>query len=250
MKLGVGIVTYNSEKYFDDLYKSLPLDKIDEIVVVNGGDPYKKKYKHVDWIQHHVNAGPARSRNDCLGYLIERDVDYYCIIEDDMIIKSPDVFDKYIDALETTKLGYLCFVSMSLNCGGPGNRNLSHVVQYSSDTEICYYPNMCNEFTIKTKKCLLETGKYDTRFYSMWDVANVYMVSQSNHMQAFWYFPDISNSDELIMNNPQATSRINESGKRDSRLLEEKKLFAEICGVDVSYIPKLDSQQFIQHIKP
>ena len=37
-KIGVGIVTYNSEDYFKALYESLPLAKINELVVVNGGN--------------------------------------------------------------------------------------------------------------------------------------------------------------------------------------------------------------------
>ena len=45
MKVGVGITTYNAEHYFKDLYDSLPMDQIDELVVVNGGKEYKGKYK-------------------------------------------------------------------------------------------------------------------------------------------------------------------------------------------------------------
>ena len=41
MKIGVGVTTYNAEHYFKDLYDSLPLDRIDELVVVNGGKEYK-----------------------------------------------------------------------------------------------------------------------------------------------------------------------------------------------------------------
>ena len=133
MKIGVGITTYNAEHYFKDLYDSLPLDRIDELVVVNGGKEYKNKYKNAHWIQHSKNYYPSVCRNDCLRFLMERDMDYYITLEDDMVIKDPNIFDKYIEAAELSKFGYFCFASTSWESGEPGNRTPKLELQYSKD---------------------------------------------------------------------------------------------------------------------
>lgn len=239
MKIGVGITTYNAEHYFKDLYDSLPMDKIDELVVVNGGNEYKGKYDKAHWIQHANNFYPSFCRNDCLRFLQERDMDYYVIIEDDMIIKDPDIFEKYINAMKVSGLGYFCFASTSWGSGEPGKRTPKLEVQFTKDTSICLYPNMCNEFTIKSKECLEDTGYYNNKFRYLWDVENVYRISKSKHMYDFWYFPDIKNSDELIINHPETESRINAGGARDDKLSVEYDLFNEIHSTNIQSIPNV-----------
>lgn len=249
MKIGVAITTYNSQKYFDALYESLPMSSIDEIVVVNGGEKYDGMYDDVHWLQHHKNCNPSRCRNDGLNFLRERDIDYYFIIEDDMIIKDSSIIERYIEALEVSKLGYLCFTSTSWGSGEPGNRTPEMELQFSEDVTICLYPNMCNEFTVRTRDCLDDAGMYNTNFTSMWDVENVYNVSRTSHMYGFWRFPDLKNSDELIENNPNATSRINDGGKRDKILQKEYKKFKKYTGLEVQQIPKLSNEEIVSLAK-
>ncbi len=75
-KIGVGIVTYNSEDYFSKLYETLPIESIDELVVVNGGDAYKNNYECNKWIQHDTNKYPATCRNECIDYLMNAGCDH------------------------------------------------------------------------------------------------------------------------------------------------------------------------------
>ena len=243
MKIGIGITTYNAEHYFKDLYDSLPLDKIDELVVVNGGKPYKGNYKDAHWIQHKKNYYPSVCRNDNLRFLQERDCDYYITLEDDMVIKDPDIFEKYIEAAEKSKIGYFCFASTSWGSGEPGNRTPAVELQYSKDVSIGLYPNMCNEFTFKTKECLNDTGLYDNKFRYIFDVENVYRISKTKHIPAFWYFPDIKNSDDLIMNHPETQTRINEGGARDKKLSAEYKMFFDKHNDNIQTIPKLSKEE-------
>ena len=245
MKTGVAITTYNSEDYFSKLFESLPRDKIDELVVINGGDEYKNNYKEAHWLQHHTNCNPSRCRNDGLNFLAERDVDFYFIIEDDMIIKDSSILERYIQALEDSRLGYLCFTSTSWGSGEPGARTPEMEMQVSKDTTICLYPNMCNEFTVRTRSCLKDSGNFNVDFTSMWDVENVYRISNTSHMYGFWRFPDIKNSDDYIMNNPDATSRINDGGKRDKIMEQEYEKFKQTTGVYVQQIPKQTSVEII-----
>ena len=248
MKIGVGVTTYNAEHYFKDLYDSLPLDRIDELVVVNGGKEYKNKYKDAHWIQHSKNYYPSVCRNDCLRFLMERDMDYYITLEDDMVIKDPNIFDKYIEAAELSKFGYFCFVSTSWESGEPGNRTPKLELQYSKDVTVNLYPHMCNEFTFKTKKCIEDTGLYDNKFRYIFDVENVHRIAQAGHIPNFWWFPDVKGSDELIMNHPETETRINAGGERDRKLGKEYDMFIKKHGTTVQGIPQLTKQEIIDKI--
>ena len=249
MKIGVGITTYNAEHYFKDLYDSLPIDKIDELVVVNGGKEYEGKYKDAHWIQHRKNYYPSLCRNDNLRFLQERDCDYFITLEDDMIIKDPDIFNKYIQAAEDSNIGYFCFASTSWGSGEPGKRTPKLSIEYSKNTTVCLYPNMCNEFTFKTKKCIQDTGLYDHNFRYIFDVENVYRIAKANHIPDFWWFPDIKDSDDLIMNHPETETRINAGGARDKRLSKEYELFVSKHKVSVQEIPKTAKQSLVEKLQ-
>ena len=250
-KIGVGIVTYNSEDYYKALYQTLPLDKINVLVTVNGGEHYKGKYEG-NWIQHSENVYPSICRNDCINFLLQRDCEHIFIIEDDMILKSPEIFDKYIDASVETGLKYFSFVSTSWESGEPNKRTPRLTVEYKNNISIALYKNMCNEFTYHHKTCYEKTGLYDTKFRDPFDIDLAYRESQQDYAAPFWWFADIVNSDNLIMNNPNAVSRLQADrpdGSREQRIQKEWDYFIKKHGVMVNQIPSLTKEQVIQKLK-
>jgi len=175
-------------------------------------------------------------------------MDYYIILEDDVVIKDPDIFNKYIEAAEVSKLGYFCFASTSWESGEPGNRTPKLELQYSKDVAVNLYPHMCNEFTFKTKQCIQDTGLYDNKFRYIFDVENVHRVANAGHIPGFWYFPDIKDSDDFIMNHPETETRINAGGERDRKLGKEYDMFIKKHGTSVQSIPQLTKQEIIDKI--
>lgn len=248
-KIGVGITTFNNEQYFSELYKTIPFDKIDELVVVNGGDKYENTYDHCDWIQHHKNRLPAICRNDCISTLLNKNCDYIFIIEDDMILKNPDVFQKYIEASLETGLKYLCFTSTSYGSGKPDNRTPSLVVEYKNDVKIALYPNMTNEFTMHHRSCFDEMGLYDSsEFDIIFDVEYAYREAKLGKWASeFWWFADISNSDAYVGNNPNTVSRFEE--KRKVGLADAFNRFAAKYGVGIPYIPKATKESALDRLR-
>jgi glycosyltransferase involved in cell wall biosynthesis len=252
-KVGVAITTYNSESYYKTLYDSLEqCDCIDTLVTVNGGDHYKGHYAG-SWIQHDVNHYPSVCRNDAVNFLLNRDIDYIFLIEDDMIIKRPDTLDKYIEAHETSGLSYLCFVSTSDGSkDAQGNRTPRLSVQYpKSDVTICLYSNMCNEFTFHTADEFRATGLYDTKMRDAFDVDLTYRRTKWSHKKIppFWYFPDIKDSDNYIQNNPNAVSRLQADGARQKVVGEQWKYFKQKHGVMVNEIPNGDEVTTRNHLR-
>lgn len=205
-KIGVGITTYNSESYFKTLYDSIPHNKIDELVVVNGGKEYKGKYT-ADWIQHTENKFPSVCRNECIKHLLDKGCEHIFIIEDDMIIMNDDIFDEYIKTSQESGLKYLCFVSTSDGAGCKGSRTPKIVIEYPN-TKVAFYGNMCNEFTYHHASVFSNLGLYDENLRDAFDVDMAYRESKLDHSSLFWWFADIVNSDNYITNNPVAISRL------------------------------------------
>lgn len=246
-KIGIGIVTYNSEDYYKALYETLPFNKIDVLVTINGGDKYKENYKG-NWIQHSENVYPSVCRNDCINFLLQRDCEHIFIIEDDMIIKSPDIFDKYIKASKVSGLKYFSFVSTSWESGKPNKRTSRLTVEYKNNVSISFYKNMCNEFTYHHKTCYEKTGLYDTNFRDPFDIDLAYRESKQDYAAPFWWFADITGSDELVMNNPNAVSRLQgdrPDGSREQRIQKEWEYFVKKHNIMVNQIPDTSKEKFI-----
>jgi glycosyltransferase involved in cell wall biosynthesis len=250
-KIGVGIITYNSENYFKDLYTSLPLANIDELVVVNGGNHYRENYA-CHWIQHNTNCYPAVCRNDCINFLMNRNCEHIFLIEDDMIIKSPNIFDNYIEASKVSGLKYFSFVSTSWESGEPNKRTPRLTVEYTPDISVSFYKNMCNEFTYHHYTAFEKTGLYDTQFRDPFDIDMAYRESLQDYTSPFWWFADITNSDDLICNNPIAVSRLQADrpdGSREQRIQEQWKLFVHKHGITVNQIHDHPQNTVINKIK-
>jgi len=251
-KIGVGIVTYNSENYFKELYKSIDQNKINHFVVVNGGDVYQDKYVCSEWIQHKINKYPAVCRNDAIKSLIKNDCEHIFIIEDDMIIKDSNIFSKYIETSKKTGLKYFSFVSTSWDSGAPRSRTPRLVVQYSKDISVSFYKNMCNEFTYHHSSCFEKVGLYDTQFRDPFDIDMAYRESQEEYAAPFWWFADITDSDLYIKNNPVAVSRLQgdrPDGNREQRIREQWEMFVQKHGLMVNQIPDTSRERVLQKIQ-
>jgi len=253
-KIGVGIVTYNSENYFKKLYQSIDKNYLNELVVVNGGENYKEKYD-CDWVQHNKNQYPAQCRNDCIGFLLARKCEHIFLIEDDMIIKNSNIFNEYVKAYKESGLKYFSFVSTSPDAGEPSKRNPRIVIEYKNNVKISLYRNMCNEFTYHHNTTFDINGFYDPDplIRNAFDVDMAYRESQIGQWTPpFWWFPDIFNSDEYIENNPEALSRLQNArpdGSREEVIMKTWEYFYNKHKKYVQQIPDTPLQDTLKRLK-
>jgi glycosyltransferase involved in cell wall biosynthesis len=250
-KIGIGIVTYNSEDYFKTLWNSLQGCRYDELVVVNGGNKYEGTYE-CGWIQHNINYYPSVCRNDAVNFLLNRGCEHVFLIEDDMIIKDKTIFQKYIQASKESGLKYFSYVSTSWESGLVGSRTPRITVNYKNDVSIAFYKNMCNEFTYHHSSCFEKAGLYDTQFRDPFDIDMAYRESQQDYCAPFWYFADIVNSDDFIENNPNAVSRLQADrpdGSREQRIQEQWELFIKKHNLHVTQIPNVSKDVLVKKLK-
>jgi GT2 family glycosyltransferase len=116
--IGVGLITCNSVSKFQQS-AHLITDCIDFFVVVNDGKPYPEDVypKNAVLIQHSENKGVAVSKNDALKFLMRNNCTHLFLIEDDVLIKNPLVFEAYIKAFKVSGLRHLNYALQ-----GPHNR--------------------------------------------------------------------------------------------------------------------------------
>ena len=220
MKIGVGIITCNRNEYLKNLLNTLPIDVINSLVVVNDG----KAENQIDipgfWLQNDTNLGVGKSKNKAIKYLYNEDCDYIFIIEDDMLIKNPDVFNKYIEAYHVTGIHHFNY-----GPGSPFNRkqkiqfdlhnrhlldqhsepNPRLIVEYPKNVKIALYEHTVAMFSFFTRDVLEKVGYIDEQFYNAWEhVDHTYRIALAGYHPPFWWFADIANSEEYLTEAPGA----------------------------------------------
>lgn len=248
MKIGVGITTFNKQDYYDILYDSLPLSDIDSLITTNMGSQYSREYKGYwnQWDKDFDN-GPAEGRNQNIKYLLENDCDYLFLIEDDMIIKNKNVFAEYISKSIETGIKYFIYCSTTEGSGSIGKRTPKFNVKYPNNYNISFYPNMNNDFVCHHKSNF-EERLYDTSYRYIFDIEFTYYHMMTKKITApFWNFPDISNSDLYVNNQPGSESRINE--QREKKLFEEFTKLKNQIGYWVTDIPQSEITETKKRLK-
>jgi len=116
-KIGLGVVTCNKPERLLQSGKTIP--DVDELVIVNDGKAYVDEVypQNAELIQHEKNMCVGVSKNDAMRYLIQAGCEHIFLMEDDVLIKNPGVFEAYIKAAEVSGIWHMNYALQ-----GPANR--------------------------------------------------------------------------------------------------------------------------------
>ncbi len=221
-RVGIGIITCNRKEFFEKCFASV-IKAFEEtikdihlsIVVVNDGDPYDIDMQRIPLIQHDKNLGVAKTKNDALTFLLNSDCDYMFLIEDDIIIKDPNVFQAYIDLHKVSGVDHFNF-----GYHGPANKQNGTpsprlVINYGEQSKAAFNLHCVGAFSFYTKECLM-AGKMDETYVNAWEhVDHTYTLIKEGFHSPFWWFMDLANSsdylDELACSEDNSTIR----GRKD-----------------------------------
>lgn len=244
MKIGLAIVTYNRPHYFLKCIEAVGLNRrdLDYVVVVNDGTPYTG-VKAPEWvneyIQHGTNKSVGVAKNSGMRALMQAGCEHIFIMEDDMILKSPDIFKKYI---ETAKSSGIFHLNYALH--GPANvkqgslePNPRQVVEYDDGTKVPLYPHCVGAFSYFHRGVIMNVGYHDERFKNAWEhVEYAARVIAKGLHPPFWWFADIDKSSDYITEIPGSIgqgSSINHTPEWTSNMRRGALWFKEKHG----YIP-------------
>lgn len=203
MKIGVAIIACDRVQYTEKCIESILLNNrdINELILVNDGVLLTNK-KGVEIIN---NTPPYQSvgttKNYALKELLRRGCDQLFLVENDMIIKSPDIFKHYIEARQVTGITHLCY-----GFHGPNNRTNDYkteisriTIEYPKNIKITLNQNAVGAFSYFDKFFIDKVGLLDTFYKNVWEhIDHYYRGVKEGLLPPFWWFPDIKNSSFYI----------------------------------------------------
>ena len=208
MKIGLAIITCRRYNYFTQCLKAVEQNKRDlsYIVAINDGTPYND-FKKPDWMNEYIvhpqNKSVGVAKNQGMRALLKAGIELIFIMEDDMILKDPDIFKKYIETAQSSGIHHLNYA-----LHGPANKkpdgtpNPRQIVDYG-DIKVVLYPHCVGAFSYFLRGVILNTGYHDERFKNAWEhVEYTYQIIKKGLHPPFWWFADIENSGNYITEIP------------------------------------------------
>lgn len=241
-KIGIGYVTYKRQ----DNWKKLILKQewASEFVVCNDGTPYPEgtypNFCHV--IQHEKNISVGKSKNDCLRYLMEKDVEHFFLIEDDIIVKDPTCFQKYIDLSKISGVKHLNFAyhgPANLKNGKPNPR---FGVEYDEHNKMAINFHCVGAFSYYHRSALETAGLIDEVFINAWEhVEHTYRIIKHKMHPAFWNFADVWESNRFFeeIGTVNTTSVIRKDNFHQNNIQLGMKYFQAKHGIAILSIPDM-----------
>jgi len=221
-KIGCAILTHNREESFKQCYNSIPQNLIDSFIIINDGNPYPDQYnKYNGIIQNPKNIGVCKSKNLAFKRLQKDNVDFYFLIEDDIIIKDPTAFQKYIDTYKETgihMMGHLYHGPVNRGGVSHGSPQPRLSVEYNNNIGVDFGVGCVGAFCFYTKECIDKVGLFDEKFYQAFDhVEHTYRIHKAGMTTHYWHNADIKDSwkylDEVACSEESSTIRFKDPEK-------------------------------------
>jgi len=206
MKIGLAIIACDRIEYTKKCVESVITNRgnVDELILVNDGIKIPDGTLSSD-IEIMNNRPPYQTvgvaKNNAMRVLMNRKCDHIFLLENDMVIKSPTIWQKYIDTANASGI-------MHLNFGyhGPANRTSDYksakaryIVEYPNNVKVALNLNCVGALSYFNKIFIEQVGYHDEKFKNAWEHVELCQRGiKTGFLPAFWWFPDVANSDELI----------------------------------------------------
>jgi predicted O-methyltransferase YrrM len=266
----VGIVTCDRPDFFNKCYNSVKnSNNVDVIAVCNDGKQDVEIEDSTVYIKHEANKGVGISKNDLLREALNNEnIEHIFLLEDDMIVKDPNVFNEYVKAAKKSGVYHLNF-----GPGSPFNRkqdfqfdlhnrheckhdtelNPKLKVDYGDSVELWFYEHSVAMLTYFHRSVLEDVGLHDERFYNAWEHVDLtYRIAKAGYHTPFWWFADVANSDKLIDVAPDAiekSSIAKDSEQWQKNVYGGREVYKEKHGHYPNQPPVLDKNDVLKIVK-
>jgi GT2 family glycosyltransferase len=250
-RVGVGIVTYNREEYLGTLLNSLP--KVDHLVLVNDGEALQLELPDLTYIKNEKNLGVGVSKNKALQHLMENtDSEYLFLFEDDIFVKDPAVFERYIEVIEKTGLQHLNFSQHGVcNKTAAGAPRPVAVIEYKK-IQVPFYIACVGAMSVYTRKCIETVGYMDERYFNACEhVEHSHRIHLAGMSPGFWWYADAPDSHKLLGDHGWSleTSTIHQRPDARENIARSDAIFKETYGAVPREMPRQELEEFLRHLK-
>ena len=253
-KIGVGIITYNRPDGLKKLLNSISSCNHIDLVIINDGEYIDNLQGYnLNLINNDTNLGVGQCKNKALRYLYESKCEHLFLIEDDIFVKNPIVFEKYIEASKISGIQHFNYSQHGvMNKSWPdGKANPILVIDYGS-IKIPLYMATVGAFSYYSRTCIEKVGYMDERYYNACEhVDHTYEIIKKGMHPPFWYNADIENSWEYLGDEPWSIQQSKISSKNDHGQIVSKadEIFFMKHGCVPRSVPFSTEDEVIQSIK-
>lgn len=251
-RIGVGIVTCNRQKHLQILLDSLHGCNWLEMIVINDGEPVSMDGWNYYIDDNDVNLGVGKSKNRALRHLLNIGCDHIFLIEDDIFVKDPLVFQAYINASKKSGIQHFNYSQHGIANKNPnGDPSPRYIIDYDG-SEVAFYPHCVGAFSYYSRKCLEECGLMDEKYYNACEhVDHTYEIIKKCMHPPFWHFADIQNSWKYLGDDGWSieTSSICSAPNFRENVNNADQIFVKKHGHLPIHTPMADERKFYQSIK-
>lgn len=263
-RIGVGLITCDRENFFIKCFESVHKlkHKFDFLVVVNDGDAIDTdsidNFDCIDVYHHNEqNQGVGVSKNIAIEHILQASCDHVFLIEDDVVLHDPEVFNRYINMSKISGIKHLNFCLHGNDNKIDGSPAPKLIIDYKHD-KLALYHNLYGALSYYHKDVIDSIGLMDTTYRNaMEHVDHTMLACQSKFHPPFRWFADIAGSDQLIHEQDQG----HEQSKIRSRQqwLEDfafgvkrfyDKFDVNVCDPTQKTADKQQVVEFLKEIKP
>jgi len=254
-KIGVGIVTYNSPERLKQTAFTVP--NVDKFVIVNDGTghlyPSDVYPKNAEIIKHDKNYSVGCAKNTALRALLQAGCTHLFIMEDDIMIKNPQVFEAYIKAANKSGLHALMY-----GCHGPANiktdgtPNPRQVIDYGEGIEIALYQHCVGAFEYAHKGVARNVHMYNEVFKNAWEhISRSYEMVTLGLLPGFWWWPDLANSMDYLaeIGSSEVQSVIRKTDEWKQNMQQGAHYFKHLWGNFPTEMPDTPPEQILEKLK-
>ena len=198
----VGIVTKDRVDFFQKCYDSIKKsNNVNFIMVVNDGEQDVKVDENDLYVKNKKNLGVGKSKNLLFKKALELKADHIFLVEDDIIMKNPEVFNEYIKARNLTGIQHFCF-----GYHGPANKSgisggkprPRYIIDYGN-VKIAINMHSVGAFCYYTKEVLEKCGTIDENFHNAFEhVEHSYRIAKDGYTTPYWNWADLANSMDYL----------------------------------------------------
>ena len=284
--IGIGIITCNREEFLKKCINSLPRDKFQRIVLINDGDspdfedksdhgPRRQIFSKNQLAGNYYYTGGRKSvgyaKNMAIEALLKpagsvelanwpgdkQNIEHFFLIEDDIIIKNPNVFDAYINASKLTGIKHFMY-----GYHGPANKRNGKphprkIIDYGN-LQIALNTHCVGAFTYYHRSCFDLVGLMDTYYNNAFEhVDHSYMLAKAGLTTPYWWWADLADScdylDELACSEDNSTIRGREDWQQNIinavHYFESKHGYQPAYDRPVPNVPFSDVSSFLKNKK-
>jgi len=199
-KYSIGLLTHNNLPRFRECISHIPYNKKVPFVVVNDGTPYDISEYRDDMtvIQHSVNRKIARSKNDALQYLLGFDTEWIFLMENDMKIIDPKVFERYIEVANDSGLLHLNYDLHGRDNWNSDKSAPKPRLRYH-DRGLALYSYAGGCFQLFHRSLFEKIGFFDERYVNCWEHLDLtFRIILHGYHTPYWLSSDIIDSHTFI----------------------------------------------------